>query len=166
MPFGNSPTNARLGAIRGRKPNPRAGKTSRRRLVGHYHGAPAPRCDDTASSPRADFGASGTFFRLSRPRPAPGFSSRTAPRRGECPARISCRCRRPRDGTVLRKANNCERPVASVSRETAARAPEIPAGHGPAVRPTSRGSGRFPGRLAVRRAAWFRPALSRLNSER
>jgi hypothetical protein len=31
------------------------------------------------------------------------------------------------------------------------------------VRPTSRGSCRFPGRLAVRRAAWFRPA-SRLTS--
>src|SRR6476661_4722336 len=64
---------------------------------------------------------------------------------------------------MLRKANDCERPVAIVSRETAARAPEIPAGHGPAVRPTSRGSCRFPGRLAVRRAAWFRPE-SRLAS--
>ena len=63
-------------------------------------------------------------------------------------------------GTVLRKGNNCERPVASVSRETAARAPEIPPGQGPGVRPTSRGSCRFPGRLAVRRAAWFRPAIT------
>src|SRR5262249_25391995 len=57
--------------------------------------------------------------------------------------------------------NNCERPVGSVSRETAARAPEIPPGHGPGVRPTSRGSGRFPGRLAVRRAAWLRPVSGR-----
>src|SRR5438093_12559891 len=39
--------------------------------------------------------------------------------------------RHPRDGDLLRKANDCERPVASVSRETAARAPEIAAGHGP-----------------------------------
>ena len=67
-------------------------------------------------------------------------------------------CRPPGDEDMLRKANNCERPVARVSRETAARAPEIPAGHGPAVRPTSRGSGCFPGRLAVRRAACLRPA--------
>jgi hypothetical protein len=57
------------------------------------------------------------------------------------------------------RANNCERPVTSVSRETAARAPEIPAGHGPAVQPTSRDSCSFPGRLAVRRAAGFRPVL-------
>jgi hypothetical protein len=81
--------------------------------------------------------------------------------------RISTRRSRRRDGNVLRKANparcaghrNCERPVASVSRETAAEAPEIPAGHGPAVRPTSRDSCRFPGRLAVRRAARFWPAV-------
>src|SRR5262245_9778185 len=40
--------------------------------------------------------------------------------------------RRTRAGHLLRKANNCERPVARVRRETAATAPEIPAGHGPA----------------------------------
>src|SRR5262249_9059549 len=58
------------------------------------------------------------------------------------------------------KGEPFERPVASVRRETAARAPEIPAGHGPAVQPTSRGSCRFPGRREVRRAASFRPLCS------
>src|SRR5262245_21969981 len=68
-------------------------------------------------------------------------------------------------GAMLRKANDCERPIASERRETAARAPEIPAGHGPAVPPTSRDSGRFPGRLAVRRAAWLQTQTrSRLRS--
>jgi hypothetical protein len=89
MPLGNSPTSAWLGPIRGRKPNPQAGKTSRRRLVGVDRGAPAPRCDRTASSPHGDFGASGTFFRLSTARPAPGFSSRTGPNRFGGGARIS-----------------------------------------------------------------------------
>jgi hypothetical protein len=89
MPLGSSPTAAWLGPIRGRKPNPQAGKTSRRRLVDVYRGAPTPRCDCTASSPHGDFGASGTFFRLSPARPAPGFSSRTGPNRFRGGARIS-----------------------------------------------------------------------------
>ena len=63
-------------------------------------------------------------------------------------------------------ANNCERPVAGVSRETPAKAPKIPAGHGPAVRPTCRDSWRFPGRLAVRRAACVRPATLTSKSRR
>jgi hypothetical protein len=86
---GNSRATAGLGTARGRKPNPQAGKTSCRRLVGQEHGAPAPRCEQTASSPRADFGAFRTFFRLTLTRPAPGFSSRTVPSRFSSSERIS-----------------------------------------------------------------------------
>src|SRR5262249_57384909 len=82
---------------------------------------------------------------------------------GECPGATVMTSANFRGYTGARGRNQAakgepfERPVASVSRETAARAPKIPAGHGPAVQPTSRGSCRFPGRREVRRAAWFRP---------
>jgi hypothetical protein len=167
MPLGSSPTAAWLGPIRGRKPNPQAGKTSRRRLVGVCRGAPAPRCDRTASSPHGDFGASGTFFRLSPGRPAPGFSSRTGPNRFHGGARIS-RVWQPAPAGRRHAATGEKLRAAGRARQSgngceSARNRRRSRTCGP---PTSRGSCRFPGRLAavpralsgVRRAACVRPA--------
>jgi hypothetical protein len=79
MSLRNSPRPQRRRPIRGRKPNPQAGKTSRRRLVGHYRGALLRDATDPLRRPTATSGASGTFFRLSLARPARGFSLANGP---------------------------------------------------------------------------------------
>ena len=149
MPLGNSPSHVRRGAIRGRKPNPQAGKTSLRRLVGRGAG---PQLRDAIAPLRHPTRISAPPGRFSVCR-SPGLLQGFRREWSRAMARWSNGVIASGPETCCEKANNCERPDASVSRETAAKAPEIPAGHGPAVQPTSRDSGRFPGRLAVRRAA-------------
>src|SRR5262245_58977528 len=78
-PLGNSPTLVGLGPTRGRKPNLQTGKTSLRRLVGHYRGALLRDAIDALRRPTGTSGASGMFFHLRQRGLLLGFSSRAGP---------------------------------------------------------------------------------------